>query len=148
MGSLLDQNGYKAVPSLNIPYPCCSYCIRQNKGGTCRGRRCMCTPLSKSDACDDELGPCAFFWGANDPAMYGGGRTCKQLGKYRHFVAATQLETPVSVRQDGATIQNYASAFWQALLQTLPSTFTATRPAPNGTKTSEIFVESDQFLMH
>lgn len=94
VGSLLEQQGYAAVPSVRQPYPCSGCCCCDPDSS----RRCTgfdaahCWNGKHPDG--DGFGECSFFWGADTLRAYGGGgKGDGQLPQYRGNVAAQQLET-------------------------------------------------------
>lgn len=151
IGTLLSKSGYAAVPSVVSPYPCCCDCECLNdeeiRGDGRKEKYCCsstfdgdktsngygrkdgyCRPCTAFDVKSwrsqpGGCGPCAFFWGANTLAMYGGGRTKNgdngesvQLPRYRGKVAATQLETQwEGARETDAQIEEFASSVASAI---------------------------------
>jgi hypothetical protein len=122
MGSLLESEGYAAVPSPRQPHPCCCTdgidlsCDFKACGRTCTGLDVV--PWKNGP---EGCGPCSFFWGSNTLCIYGGGRRKRngewaQLERYRGVVAATQLETSWNgCRENDDQIQRFGAALGRSI---------------------------------
>ena len=166
IGTLLERGGggggggasFRAVPSASTPHPCC--CVLGSCGERAgmeegemkpgvRGVQCACSAFDAAASTQWDgtsargHGRCAFFWGANTIAMYGGGRevpvgsssgsggagssgagggsssdvtTSSQLPAFRGRVAATQLETGwTGARESDAQLKRFGVALARAI---------------------------------
>ena len=144
IGTLLEDAGYRAVPSAQTPHPCAVGCDRAAKdckrcaddgraeGGAEGGADCACPcPCTGFDnqqwrgtADGDGFGGCSFFWGANTLLRYAGGRGEKhQIAPLQGKVAATQVigrgqrwyVTPTNVATNVATTRCYRRWYFTLL---------------------------------